>query len=179
MAEIPTIWLDRQAGMSNFKVAKWVPSYVRWYRFAFGPRLTPEQVRARGAGWRTQAANRAGELMQQVLVSGSAGFIGGYVVAELLERGYAVVGLDNFSKYGKVIGSREQTMSPPGCVLRDAGALSVYLARHSRIQGRNAVDAPLCVAPRSRADDLSGCCLEDRVKIPPISLMHRQRIKQR
>ena len=40
--------------------------------------------------------------MQQVLVSGSAGFIGGYVVAELLERGYAVVGLDNFSKYGKV-----------------------------------------------------------------------------
>jgi glycosyltransferase involved in cell wall biosynthesis len=48
VAEIPTIWLDRQAGVSNFKVAKWVPSYVRWYRFAFGPRLTPEQVRERG-----------------------------------------------------------------------------------------------------------------------------------
>ena len=40
--------------------------------------------------------------MQKVLVSGSAGFIGGYVVEELLRRGYAVVGLDNFSKYGKV-----------------------------------------------------------------------------
>jgi UDP-glucose 4-epimerase len=40
--------------------------------------------------------------MQKVLVSGSAGFIGGYVVEELLERGYAVVGLDNFSKYGRV-----------------------------------------------------------------------------
>src|SRR5271166_6110792 len=40
--------------------------------------------------------------MEQVLVSGSAGFIGGYVVEELLRRGYAVVGLDNFSKYGKV-----------------------------------------------------------------------------
>jgi UDP-glucose 4-epimerase len=40
--------------------------------------------------------------MQKVLVSGSAGFIGGYVVEELLGRGYAVVGLDNFSKYGKV-----------------------------------------------------------------------------
>jgi UDP-glucose 4-epimerase len=40
--------------------------------------------------------------MQKVLVSGSAGFIGGYVVGELLGRGYAVVGLDNFSKYGKV-----------------------------------------------------------------------------
>jgi len=49
VAEIPTIWLDRQAGVSNFKVAKWVPSYVRWYRFAFGPQLTADQVRDRGA----------------------------------------------------------------------------------------------------------------------------------
>jgi len=49
VAEIPTIWLDRQAGVSNFKVAEWVPSYVRWYLFAFGPRLTAEQIRDRGA----------------------------------------------------------------------------------------------------------------------------------
>jgi nucleoside-diphosphate-sugar epimerase len=41
-------------------------------------------------------------MMERVLVSGSAGFIGGYVVEELLGRGYAVVGLDNFSKYGRV-----------------------------------------------------------------------------
>ena len=40
--------------------------------------------------------------MEQVLVSGSAGFIGGYVVEELLRRGYAVIGVDNFSKYGPV-----------------------------------------------------------------------------
>jgi len=40
--------------------------------------------------------------MQKVLVSGSAGFIGGYVVEELLRRGYAVTGIDNYSKYGKV-----------------------------------------------------------------------------
>jgi UDP-glucose 4-epimerase len=40
--------------------------------------------------------------MERVLVSGSAGFIGGYVVEELLQRGYAVTGVDNFSKYGKV-----------------------------------------------------------------------------
>jgi len=46
VAEIPTIWLDRQAGVSNFKVAQWIPKYLRWYRFAFGPRLTPAQVRA-------------------------------------------------------------------------------------------------------------------------------------
>jgi dolichol-phosphate mannosyltransferase len=48
VAEIPTIWLDRQAGMSNFKVAKWIPGYLRWYRFAFGPRLTVAQIRAYG-----------------------------------------------------------------------------------------------------------------------------------
>src|SRR5579875_2283557 len=40
--------------------------------------------------------------MEKVLVTGSAGFIGGYVVGELLSRGYRVVGVDNFSKYGKV-----------------------------------------------------------------------------
>jgi len=39
---------------------------------------------------------------QKVLVSGSSGFIGGYMVEDLLGRGYTVVGIDNFSKYGKV-----------------------------------------------------------------------------
>jgi dolichol-phosphate mannosyltransferase len=58
VAEIPTIWLDRQAGVSNFRVAKWVPSYVRWYRFAFGPRLTPDQVRGRGVGQRQDQRER-------------------------------------------------------------------------------------------------------------------------
>ncbi|MGH3280701.1 MAG: glycosyltransferase, partial [Trebonia sp.] len=48
VAEIPTIWLDRQAGVSNFKVAKWIPGYLRWYRFAFGPKLTAERVRTHG-----------------------------------------------------------------------------------------------------------------------------------
>ncbi|GIE31705.1 NAD-dependent epimerase [Actinoplanes italicus] len=38
----------------------------------------------------------------RVLVTGSAGFIGGYLVEELLGRGHEVVGLDNFSKYGPV-----------------------------------------------------------------------------
>ena len=43
--------------------------------------------------------------MQKVLVSGSAGFIGGYIVEELLGRGDVVVGIDNYSKYGKVVKS--------------------------------------------------------------------------
>jgi dolichol-phosphate mannosyltransferase len=45
VAEIPTIWLDRQAGVSNFRVARWIPKYLRWYRFAFGRALTTGQVR--------------------------------------------------------------------------------------------------------------------------------------
>jgi len=40
--------------------------------------------------------------MKTVLVTGSQGFIGSYICNDLLERGYLVVGIDNFSKYGKV-----------------------------------------------------------------------------
>ncbi len=40
--------------------------------------------------------------MSRVLITGSAGFIGGYVVEELLRRGHEVVGVDNYSKYGRV-----------------------------------------------------------------------------
>jgi UDP-glucose 4-epimerase len=38
----------------------------------------------------------------RILVTGASGFIAGYLVAELLEAGFDVVGLDNFSKYGHV-----------------------------------------------------------------------------
>jgi UDP-glucose 4-epimerase len=38
----------------------------------------------------------------KTLVTGAAGFIGGYLIPELLEAGHEVVGLDNFSKYGRV-----------------------------------------------------------------------------
>jgi UDP-glucose 4-epimerase len=40
--------------------------------------------------------------MAKVLITGASGFIGGYVVEELLSRGHNVVGLDNYSKYGRV-----------------------------------------------------------------------------
>ncbi|HXZ75259.1 MAG TPA: GDP-mannose 4,6-dehydratase, partial [Streptosporangiaceae bacterium] len=68
--------------------------------------------------------------MQKVLVSGSAGFIGGYVAEELLRRGYAVVGLDNFSKYGRVRKSYDD--NPRYRLIegdaRDAGLLAELLA---------------------------------------------------
>jgi UDP-glucose 4-epimerase len=38
----------------------------------------------------------------KILVTGAAGFIAGYLISELLDSGYEVTGLDNFSKYGRV-----------------------------------------------------------------------------
>ena len=38
----------------------------------------------------------------KVLLTGASGFIGGYIAEELLEKGYEVVGVDNFSKYGPI-----------------------------------------------------------------------------
>ena len=38
----------------------------------------------------------------KILVTGSTGFIGGYLVQEILDHGHSVVGVDNYSKYGRV-----------------------------------------------------------------------------
>jgi nucleoside-diphosphate-sugar epimerase len=38
----------------------------------------------------------------RVLITGAAGFINGYLVPELLEAGHEVIGLDDFSKYGRL-----------------------------------------------------------------------------
>lgn len=38
----------------------------------------------------------------KVLITGSVGFVGGYLVQELLDHGHDVIGIDNYSKYGKV-----------------------------------------------------------------------------
>jgi UDP-glucose 4-epimerase len=47
----------------------------------------------------------------KVLVTGSSGFIGGYVVEELLAQGFDVVGIDNLSKYGDVTRSFDDAAS--------------------------------------------------------------------
>lgn len=36
IAEIPTTWIDRSFGSSNFQMAKWLPAYLKWYVYGLG-----------------------------------------------------------------------------------------------------------------------------------------------
>ena len=47
IAEVPTIWLERDAGVSNFQIRKWLPKYLRWYALAYGKSLTPDELHER------------------------------------------------------------------------------------------------------------------------------------
>ena len=44
IAQLPTIWIERDSGKSNFKLIKWLPDYLAWYFFAFGKCQTLEQL---------------------------------------------------------------------------------------------------------------------------------------
>jgi nucleoside-diphosphate-sugar epimerase len=73
----------------------------------------------------------------KILVTGSTGFIAGYLVEELLGRGREVVGIDNFYKYGKMEKSYDGN---PGYALQDRqmGAQIpevVFLDRRKKDQG--------------------------------------------
>jgi dolichol-phosphate mannosyltransferase len=46
IAEVPTTWRDRTAGQSNFKLRKWLPHYLHWYRAAFVGRWRRKAGRA-------------------------------------------------------------------------------------------------------------------------------------
>jgi len=46
VAELPTIWLDRTEGASNFQLTKWIPKYLRWYFFAFGRPLPLTEIKS-------------------------------------------------------------------------------------------------------------------------------------
>jgi dolichol-phosphate mannosyltransferase len=34
IAEVPSRWIDRVAGKSNFKLLRWLPRYIKWYGYA-------------------------------------------------------------------------------------------------------------------------------------------------
>lgn len=39
IAESPSVWRDRTQGKSKFKLWAWLPHYLRWYFYAFRPRV--------------------------------------------------------------------------------------------------------------------------------------------
>jgi len=43
IAEVPTIWLDRSDGVSNFKLSRWIPHYLKWFFYCFGPKIKGEK----------------------------------------------------------------------------------------------------------------------------------------
>lgn len=47
IGEVPALWFERQHGASRFRVLKWLPAYLRWFRYAFATtylRRSPESV---------------------------------------------------------------------------------------------------------------------------------------
>jgi len=47
VAEVPALWYERQRGTSRFRVMKWLPAYLRWFRYAFATtflRRAPDTV---------------------------------------------------------------------------------------------------------------------------------------
>jgi nucleoside-diphosphate-sugar epimerase len=63
----------------------------------------------------------------KILVTGAAGFIGGYLVEELSQAGHEVVGLDNFSKYGRL---RQRSLGQAGYHFVEGDAKDTALLGH-------------------------------------------------
>ena len=45
--EIPAVWFERKFGTSQFRVLRWLPAYLRWFKYAFATtflRRSPETV---------------------------------------------------------------------------------------------------------------------------------------
>jgi UDP-glucose 4-epimerase len=62
----------------------------------------------------------------KILVTGAAGFICGYLIQELLDNGHEVIGLDNFSKYGR---SQKSYESHPGYKFAEGDAKDTDLLK--------------------------------------------------
>lgn len=56
IAEVPALWFERQRGSSRFHVLKWLPAYLKWFRYAFATtylRRSPDTVVMRSQPLRT------------------------------------------------------------------------------------------------------------------------------
>ncbi len=62
----------------------------------------------------------------KILVTGAAGFVAGYLIEDLLEHGHTVVGVDNFSKYGR---SEKAYDAHPRYIFREADVKDVGVLR--------------------------------------------------
>ena len=123
-------------------------------------RIRERDIRAAGAArTSTTRLNPAAESNPTVLVTGGCGFIGTWVVRELLQRGLGVVVLDvggRPARWGQVIGAgSEQVRLIQGSLL-DRGLLARVFAEHhvSRVIHLAALLTPDC-----QADPWEGCRL--------------------
>lgn len=41
VCEVPSVWRDRSAGASRFRLRQWLPTYLKWYRYALTHRPRP------------------------------------------------------------------------------------------------------------------------------------------
>jgi dolichol-phosphate mannosyltransferase len=66
VAEVPTLWLGRPDGTSRFRVVRWIPNYLRWYWFAFGPSLTAAQIKTKAARSAEGSGQRLGRVHRRI-----------------------------------------------------------------------------------------------------------------
>src|SRR3954462_4749773 len=84
----------------------------------------------------------------RILVTGAAGFINGYLVPELLEAGHEVIGLDDFSKYGRLTKSYD---THPGYRFVEGDA------KDKALSGALPPDCVQAVAPAAMIGGFSYC----------------------
>jgi len=82
----------------------------------------------------------------RICVTGSAGFIMGYLVEDLLRAGYDVVGIDNFSKYGDI--SRTYDTNPRYTLVRGD-------AKDVELMKRALADSDILVAGAAKIGGIS------------------------